>query len=390
MKKVVAIIPARGGSKSIPHKNIKDFAGKPLIYWAALAAENSKIVDEILIPTDSEKIKKTVEDFNFKKVKVVKRSAQSSTDKATSESVLIEVGRKFNFSDLIFIQATNPFLKSSDIDSAYALYKKNQYDSLLSGVSQKRFFWKKKNNTAISFNYDYKKRPRRQDFEEYFFENGSFYITSRKNLLKYSNRLSGKIGIYPMHPYSYFELDEPSDWDIAQTLFLKNASTQENVGSILKNIKILALDVDGVFTDGGIYYSQKGEEFVKFSRIDGKGIELFLADKERKIIVISAENSPIVEKRLQKLNITDYALGISSKYLKLKDFIEKFRIHPSQVAFIGDDIQDLEIIDKVGFSACPRDAVEVVKKKVTYICKNNGGQGAIREVVDLILERGTK
>jgi len=220
-KKVIAIIPARGGSKSIPSKNIKDFAGRPLIYWVVKAANDSGIIDEVIVSTDSDQIRNTVAAFGFTKVDVVARSKESTLDNASSETVLLEVAERHEFEDLLFLQATNPFVKGSDIDSAYDLYKKGEYDSVFSGVPQKRFIWKKENDTAVPLNYDYSSRPMRQAFEGFLVENGVFFITSKKNLLKYKNRLSGRIGVYEMSPHSYFELDEPHDWEIMEAIFLK-------------------------------------------------------------------------------------------------------------------------------------------------------------------------
>lgn len=382
--KVIAIIPARGGSKSIPYKNIKEFAGRPLIYWTLRAANDSDVVDSVLIPTDLPRIKKIVDGFRFKKVAAVKRSKASATDSASSETVLTETAKKYRFKDLIFLQATNPFIKAGDIDKAYKLYKQHRYGSLMSAVPQKRFIWDMRDGAASALNYDYKNRPRRQDFRAFFVENGAFYITSRENLLKFKNRLSGKIGIYPMEPCSYFELDEPADWETAEAVFLKKGMHLKE-GLNLNAIKLLVLDVDGVFTDGGVYLTRDGERMLKFSRIDGKGIVEFLKAK-KSIFVISAEESPIAAKRMEKLKIKEYLFGVKEKWPALRKYLAKNNINLEETAFIGDDIQDLPIIERVGFSACPANAVVKVKNRVDYICRNSGGAGAIREVVDLILK----
>ena len=126
---VTAIIPARGGSKSIPSKNIKSFAGQPLIYWVAKAANDSSIIDKVIISTNSGQIKETVKGFNLSKVIVVDRSEESTSDKASSETVLLELAQRQEFDDMVFLQATNPFVNKSDIDSAYDFYKKGKYDS---------------------------------------------------------------------------------------------------------------------------------------------------------------------------------------------------------------------------------------------------------------------
>ena len=223
---VLAIVPLRGGSNSIPNKNIKLFAHKPLAYWVLKAAQEAQVIDRIIVPTDSILIKKTIEKFNFDKILVTDRSKKSAMDNAPSEWVLCETARKYQFKDLVFLQATNPFVTSNDIDQAYALYKNKKCDSLLSAVKQKRFYWAKKKNKTSPINYNFKNRPLRQDFEPQYLENGALYITSREKLLKFNNRLSGNIETYLMPYYSYLELDEPEDWNIAEILFRRTSASQ--------------------------------------------------------------------------------------------------------------------------------------------------------------------
>lgn len=215
---MIAIIPARGGSKGIPNKNIKIINGKPLIWWSIDVLEKAN-VDRIIVSTDSVVYKKIIEDFNFSKVEVIIRSTKNSSDTSSTESVLIETINTLGLQDdIILVQATSPLIKTNHINEGINLYKK--YDSILSVVCQKRFFW---NKDGVPLNYDYKNRPRRQDFEDVFIENGAFYINSSVNIIKTKNRLSGKIGLYEMPLYSYFELDDDSDWEIISKLFeLKN------------------------------------------------------------------------------------------------------------------------------------------------------------------------
>lgn len=148
-------------------------------------------------------------------------------------------------------------------------------------------------------------------------------------------------------------------------------------------IKLLLSDVDGVLTDGGMFYSDRGEEFKKFNTKDGMGVEILL-EKEIKTIFITKEKSKIAQKRAKKIK-AEIHIGVLNKEKKLKEICKKLVIHPESIAYIGDDINDLNIMKLVGFSASPNDGVSEVKKIVDYVCKNNGGEGAFREFVDLIL-----
>lgn len=219
-----AFIPVRGGSKSIPLKNIKNFCGKPLVYWTAKAANDCERISEVYIATDSEKIFEVVKSFNLDKVKVVGRSSETAKDTASTESAMLEFAENFEFDNIILIQATSPLLETEDLTGGLEKYFQGDYDSLFSVVRQKRFIWQEIDSVAVAQNYNPMKRPRRQEWEGFFVENGAFYVTSRQNLLKSKCRISGRIGLYEMPEETYFEIDEPSDWLIMEQLKIRNGN----------------------------------------------------------------------------------------------------------------------------------------------------------------------
>jgi len=217
--KVVALIPARGGSKSIPLKNIKLFCGKPLIYWGLFAAEHAALIDEVYLATESDEIRRVAEGFGFSKVRVIPRGPETITDTASTESVMLEFARQHEFDHIVLVQATSPLIKPEELDGGLEKYFSEKYDSLLSLVPQKRFIWELVNGQDVrAVNYDIFKRPRRQDFNELLVENGSFYITSKKRLLETGNRLSGRIGFYAQPACTYHELDEVDDWSLLESI----------------------------------------------------------------------------------------------------------------------------------------------------------------------------
>ena len=216
-----AFIPVRGGSKSIPLKNIKILNGKPLVYWTACAAQNAKCIDKLIIATDSPQIKSAVLDFGFDKLTVYDRSSENASDTSSTESVMLEYIEKSNLkgNDLFFlIQATSPMLKSEHIDSMYEEFIKNDSDSMFSGVKEKQFHWIETAVGIKPINYDYRNRPRRQDFDGIIAENGACYINSVKNIKHDKCRLSGKISAYELPSYTAYEIDEPADWIIIEEL----------------------------------------------------------------------------------------------------------------------------------------------------------------------------
>jgi len=216
----VAFIPARSGSKSIKHKNIIPVGGKPLIYWVLNATNNSKYIDKIYVSTDGDDIKNVVESLGLDKVEVISRSAESASDTATSESALIEFCENYAFDKVVFLQATSPLTKTSDIDGAIAKLLKSDKKSLVSSVRRYQFLWDTNGSTA---NYDPNKRPRRQDWDGYEIENGAFYISTREEILKAQCRITTPVEYWEMSQNTLFEVDEPSDLYIINLLLAQEA-----------------------------------------------------------------------------------------------------------------------------------------------------------------------
>ncbi len=152
-----------------------------------------------------------------------------------------------------------------------------------------------------------------------------------------------------------------------------------------KKIKIVLTDVDGVLTDGGMYYTKDGDIMKKFHTRDGMGVTL-LRKKSIPTIIITKEKTSMVKKWSSKMKIKKLYDGIIDKDSVIEIISREFQIKVTEMAYIGDDINDLTLLEKVGFSASPNDGMEVVKRKCDYICKKNGGDGAFREIADLILK----
>lgn len=216
----VVMIPARGGSKSIKLKNIRPIAGRPLIYWSLDAAVNSEKVDKVYVATDSEEIKNVVLNYDrdsHGKIFVVDRAEWSSCDTATTEDVMFDFSDRVDYKNMVLIQCTNPLITTEDIDACIDIHP--NFDSVVSTVVQKRFYWHFNEDGSISeIGHDIRKRPRRQDWDGVLAENGSIYVISRENLYKGKCRLYGRIGTHIMSDDSYFEIDEPVDWIIIEQL----------------------------------------------------------------------------------------------------------------------------------------------------------------------------
>lgn len=386
----IAFIPVRGGSKSIPLKNIKPICGMPLVYWTIKAACECKYVDEVYVSTDSDIIRKTVSSFseldtspNFKKITVIDRSAESASDTASTEFAMLEFAAKYEFDNIVLVQATSPLLKADDINRGFEKFYSDETDSVLSVVRQKRFHWAlDENERAFPTNYDVYNRPRRQEYNGYLVENGAFYISSKRFLLESKNRISGKIKTVEMSEDTFFEIDEPNDWLIIEALMKKNGISAP---SNIIDCKMFLTDCDGCLTDGGMYYSEHGDELKKFNTRDGMGFALL---RRAGIItgIVTSESVNLNERRASKMKLDILKSGCTNKFEIVKELCEFYKIKLENVVYIGDDINDLETIQHVGFGCCPADAIPSVKDVAKYVTKAKGGAGVIREVVGMILK----
>ena len=211
----VAFIPVRAGSKSIKNKNITLVNNKPLIYWTVSVANNSNL-DKVFVSTDSDEIKSVVESFGLEKVEVIGRSKESSSDNATSETALIEFAQNYEFDNVVFMQATSPLTQTSYINGALKKFLNSDKKSLISTIKRHQFLWDTK---GTPMNYDPNKRPRRQEWDGYYIENGAFYISSRKEIMKTGCRITTPVDFWEMSEQNIFEIDEPKDIEIIEKLF---------------------------------------------------------------------------------------------------------------------------------------------------------------------------
>lgn len=384
---IIAFVPIRSGSKSIKDKNIRNFCGKPLVYHVLNALNNASLIDEIYVAIDSVAYENIIKNFELPKVKIFHRNQENASDNASSESVMIEFINSLNIPGdnyIMLVQATSPFTNSNDFDNAINHFFKSGKDSLISCVLTKRFFW---NKYGMSLNYDFKNRPRRQDFEGIYMENGAFYMNKVSNVLRDKNRLSGNITIYEMPEYTGIEIDETLDWEIGE--FIMSKIQKKN---IIKNVEIRLFlsDVDGVLTDAGMYYSEMGDELKKFSTYDGVGLRL-LQEKGIKVGIITSEDRELIRNRSRKL-ILDYEFyGVKNKLEIVEDLCKTLKIELLNVAYIGDDINDFALLSQVGLAACPSNSVSKIKSipGIIHLSKS-GGYGAVREFCEIILENNFK
>ena len=264
-----------------------------------------------------------------------------------------------------------------DINNALSQISTEGKTAALSVVKTHRFTW---NADGTPQNYDVFNRPRRQDFTGLLMENGAVYATTKDAFLKSKNRVSEAIGLVEMPEETLMEIDSLSDWTIIESLLAERQKAFKRQ----ERIHYLVLDVDGVFTDGCVYYGAEGELMKKFDMRDGMGLEI-LRQHNVEVVVITSENSELVAKRMQKLQIKHAFLGVKDKYSFLQNFINLQNISWPSIAYVGDDVNDLACLCTVGWSFTPANATSIVKQNVDFTLTRSSADGAIREVCEWIM-----
>ena len=385
MKKI-GIIPLRAGSKGIPGKNKKKILGKPLFTWVLGEAIFSEL-DEIYVYTDDKYIIDYIQkEYTWSnKVRVMERSANSATDIASTESAMIEFSQniKHNYDIICLLQATSPLTNRFDINKCIEKIEKEKYDSSLTVVKTKRFIWDDNGNST---NYNYKNRPRRQDFTGVNIENGAVYATTKEQFLNSGIRIGENISVVEMPEDTLIEIDELSDWLIVEKL-LENRIRNSKKG--VKKCKAIFLDVDGVFTNGNVVNNSEGEFSKEFSMRDGMGLEI-AKENGIEIFVITSEYSKIVSTRMNKLNIKNVYLGVKDKYSRIEKILSENNLKRNEIAYVGDDINDLANICSVSWGITPNNGLEIVKEKSDVILNNTGGDKAIREAINFVINYNKK
>lgn len=216
LMKTIGFLPLRGGSVSIPLKNIKLLNGRPLAYYALDALEQCEDINEIIVATDSIQIEQVIKQYPSSKITVVGRSPEVSTNISPTIEVMLEVLQHIDFDRVVLVQATSPLLKFTDLNKGLQMMK--SFDSVVSIVRQHRFIWDEHTHLP---NYQIPNKPRRQDWGGILVENGAFYITCKENLFKDRFYLSGNIGLCEMSANTYVEIDEESDWLFVEHLLQK-------------------------------------------------------------------------------------------------------------------------------------------------------------------------
>ena len=379
----VAVIPARGGSKGLPGKNLQTVGGIPLVVRAIRACQSSSQINLVSVSTDDDEIALTSINAG---AKVIRRPAYLSTDTATSESALLHAiaelaSEGIQPTALALVQCTTPFIDSTDIDGTIELLR--SFDCALTVAPSHRFIWKREPTGAgVGVNHKSEGRSMRQDLPPEFVETGGVYAMSVLGLVENKHRFFGRIGLYIVPTNRSMEIDDVNDLSVAQTLSARTLNQTRPPIEVLTGLRAVVFDFDGVMTNNKVIISESGDESVVCDRGDGLGIEI-LKDADLMMLILSKERNSVVRRRARKLNL-EVIHGCDNKITALKKWLDKNSIDASECAYIGNDLNDVECLKFVGLAITPSDAHQSAKHFAHWILLASGGNGAVREFADAI------
>ena len=388
MSGAIAIIPARGGSKGIPRKNARLLCGLPLVTYTIRAAIESRVFESVVLTTDDALI---ADIGRMEGCAVVIRPDRLAQDATSTEPVMehalaeVESDGRAPFDSVWLLQPTSPLRGADDIRAA-AMILDTGFDAVVSVTDEHVFHWAPDDSGGITPLYDLALRPRRQDMQPNYRENGAVYAVRRGVWDETRLRAAGRVAPLVLPANQSVEIDDEADWRLVEATLNAESSRISSIADCLPDcVQGIVFDFDGVFTDNTVTVSESGAESVVCSRSDGWGVAE-MARLGIPMVVISTESNPVVAMRCRKLGI-ECVQGAVDKTEALLLWLARTGVEPSASVFMGNDVNDLGCFGLVGSIVVPADAHPLVRARANAITRANGGRGAIRELTDAILQK---
>ncbi len=400
---VLAIIPARGGSKGIPRKNIKPFAGYPLIAYSIAAGLQSELTTRVIVSTDDEEIAAVARKWGAQTpfLRPAEFAADNTLDLPVFQHALKWLKEHEGYVPDVVVQLrpTSPARPVGMVDEAIRLLLDHPEADSVRGVvpadENPHKMWRVDTETGLMHGLlkvegiDEPYNAPRQKLPPVYWQTGHIDAIRPERTFMAGDSMSGK-NIMPLFldPSYTIDIDTPFDWMRYEWLVTHADLNMVWPGKarrgIPKKVDLVVMDFDGVMTDDCVIVDQNGIESVRCSRADGMGIRL-LRESGMKIIVLSTERNPVVMTRCKKLNL-ECIHGVLKKGDILANYLKEKEIDPQNVIYIGNDINDLPCFPLVGCAVVPADANPEVKKEADLVLVHNGGEGAVRELCDMLLQ----
>ncbi|WP_407111002.1 cytidylyltransferase domain-containing protein [Streptomyces sp. DSM 116494] len=434
VRRVLAVIPARGGSKGVPAKNLAPVGGVPLVARAVRECRAARNVTDVVVSTDDQAIAAAARQAG---AEVVLRPAAIAGDTATSEAAVLhameshEALHGARVDVVLLVQCTSPFLLREDVDGVAAAVADGGADTAVTVAPFHGFLWREEpaghraSTTAVlrtpapaaagsgpgsgtaddrkaapaatdapagadagsagghGVNHDKSFRPRRQDRPQDFLETGAAYAMDAAGFREHRHRFFGRTELVRTDPARVLEIDDPHELARARALAPLFDAARPGALPTAADIDAVVLDFDGTQTDDRVLIDSDGREFVSVHRGDGLGIGA-LRRSGLKMLILSTEQNPVVAARARKLRLP-VLHGIDRKDLALKQWCEEQGIAPERVLYVGNDVNDLPCFALVGWPVAVASAHDVVRGAARAVTTLPGGDGAIREIAGWIL-----
>ncbi|MEU9503678.1 MULTISPECIES: acylneuraminate cytidylyltransferase [unclassified Streptomyces] len=392
---VVAVIPARGGSKGVPAKNLAAVGGVPLVARAVRECRAARLVTDVVVSTDDAGIAAAARSAG---AVVVRRPGDIAGDTATSEAAVLhamdayEAEQGTTVDAVLLVQCTSPFLVREDVDGVAAAVVEGGADSALTVAPFHGFVWRDAEpavggatagDGGHGVNHDKSFRPRRQDRPQDLLETGAAYAMDAAGFRTSGHRFFGRTELVRTDPARVLEVDDPHDLARARALAPLLDAARPGALPTRDDIDAVVLDFDGTQTDDRVLIDADGREIVAVHRGDGLGIAA-LRRAELKLLILSTETNPVVAARARKLRVP-VLHGIDRKDLALKQWCEEAGVAPERVLYVGNDVNDLPCFDLVGWPVAVAGAHDVVRGAARAVTATPGGSGAIREIAGWLL-----
>lgn len=404
---ILAIIPARGGSKGIPRKNINLFANYPLISYSIAAGRQADTVTRVIVSTDDEEIAAVARQWGAETpfLRPAELARDDTTDLPVFQHALRWLMEHEGYSPelVIHLRPTSPIRPRNCIDEAVALMLRVPGSDSVRGVvpsGQNPYkMWRLNGDDqpmtpllGLS-GVDEPFNAPRQSLPPTYWQTGHIDVI-RPRIILDKNTMSGKrILPYLIDPRFTVDIDTPFDWQRYEWLVRNGNLDMVDPASKRRafpaKVSLVVMDFDGVLTDNLVHVHQDGDELVSSSRGDSMGIRLVRESLPVNFVVISTETNPVVSARCKKLNLEVYQ-GINNKAETLTKYLQEQQIPSEEVIFIGNDVNDLCCFDIVGYAAVPADAEPEVKRRADLVLARNGGKGAVRDLCDLIMRNAAQ
>jgi N-acylneuraminate cytidylyltransferase len=359
-----------------------------MIAFTIEAAKASKQIGRVFVSTDDPTIAQVARDYG---AEVIDRPRELASDTASSESALLHALDHLEQTEgylpelLVFLQCTSPLTATADIDGTIDALLDQHAQTAVAVTPFHYFVWKTdEQEGATGVNHDKAFRPRRQDREPQYLETGAVYVMRAAEFRVKKHRFFGKTAMHVMPEHRVHEIDEPVDLSVAEVL-LREAQRESKLERLPERVAGLVMDFDGVFTDNRVHVDQAGVESVACSRSDGYGLEQ-LRKAGLPMVVISKERNPVVQRRCDKL-VIPCLQGIDEKRGELLRWCEAQQLDLESVVYIGNDVNDLDCLEVAGCAVVVADAHPIAQNAADIVLSAVGGQGALRELSELILDR---